>query len=267
MEDKNKQARRWCFTINNPTDLDRELLDTLPCSYIVYEDEVGEEGTPHIQGYVEFDSGMRMKTLSKSMPRAHLIASKGSAKQNEVYCKKDKTNIHERGEPKQQGRRTDLEAVAAMVKDKKSIREIADEHPSTYIRYNRGITAYKNLLQEDRKEPACVVWLWGDTGVGKTRTATEGFESFYIKDGTQWWDGYEQQECIVIDDFDGKWPLRDMLRVLDRYPYQGQVKGGYVKINSPYIIFTCDEPPDRFWKPKHLSQIKRRLDGRIYKLE
>lgn len=74
-----------------------------------------------------------------------------------------------------------------------------------------------------------------------------------------WWDGYEQQEAIIIDDFDGKWPYRDLLRLLDRYPYQGQYKGGYVKINSPYIYITCEYSPSFFWRGNEFAQIHRRL--------
>jgi len=74
-----------------------------------------------------------------------------------------------------------------------------------------------------------------------------------------WWDGYEQQEAIIIDDFDGKWPYRDLLRLLDRYPYQGQFKGGYFKVNSPYIYITCEFAPSYFWQGNEYAQVFRRL--------
>jgi hypothetical protein len=64
----------------------------------------------------------------------------------------------------------------------------------------------------------------------------------------------------VIDDFDGKWPYRDLLRLLDRYVYQGQIKGGYVHINSDYIIITCEHRPEEYWSGNELTQVRRRLD-------
>ena len=49
-----KPSRAWCFTINNPT---HKVLfpDGLPdgIKYIVYQLERGEQGTPHLQGFIQ----------------------------------------------------------------------------------------------------------------------------------------------------------------------------------------------------------------------
>lgn len=259
------QRRRWCFTLNNYTEEEEREVQGISCSYLVYGREEGEEGTPHLQGYIEFKNGKRLKNVKDLIPRAHFEACKGSAKQNVKYCKKG-GNVFEMGNVSQQGRRTDLEAAAEMVKEGSTMRDIAEELPTVFIKYNRGISEYKNVLQEHRSEPPMAIWLWGKTGVGKTKTATEDFDSYYMKDGTQWWNGYEQQTAIVIDDFDGRWPYRDLLRLLDRYPYQGQTKGGYVKINSKFIIITCDRRPENFWSGDELSQIMRRLGQNIFNI-
>jgi len=157
-----------------------------------------------------------------------------------------------------QGRRTDLEGAVALVQGGAGVAAVAADMPVVYVKYHKGLQALRNTQFRDRSEKPAVTWLWGGTGVGKTRTATEG-GSFYIKDATRWWDGYEQQETIVIDDFDGSWPFRDLLRLLDRYPYQGQTKGVYVKINSPKIFITCDRHPSEFWGGHEFEQLKRRL--------
>lgn len=151
-----------------------------------------------------------------------------------------------------------------MVKEKKTIVEIADECPREVIKYNRGITALIGYGQKPRTGPPNITWIWGKTGVGKTRWAFDEHQSVYVKDGTMWWDGYMQQEAIVIDDFDGKWPVRDLLRLLDRYPYQGQVKGGYVQINSPYIYITSDRKPEGYWDRKIWTQMDRRINRVVH---
>lgn len=131
---------------------------------------------------------------------------------------------------------------------------------------------FKYYCMEDRMEPPIIYWRWGPSGVGKTRWAfdTFGYGNVYMKDGSKWWDGYDQQKCILIDDFEGASDFRQFLRVLDRYPYQSENKGGYIKLNSPYIVITSEFPPAHFWKNNELYQVVRRIEdhgGEIVKVD
>lgn len=245
--------------MNNYTEEEYEALKGMTqVRYMVIGKEVGESGTPHLQGYVEFLNSKKLATLKNINSRIHWERRFGTAKQAATYCKKE-GNFIEIGEMSQQGKRSDLDDVVEMVEKNATSSEIAECFPKQYMMYGNGIERLKAVRYTDRTEPPCVTWLWGKTGTGKTRTAVESHSSFYIKDGTQWWNGYEQQEAIIIDDFDGRWPYRDFLRLLDRYPYQGQFKGGYIKINSPFIYITCEYPPEHFWVDNELAQVKRRL--------
>lgn len=76
-------AKNWCFTINNYTQSDYEKLEVMfnheHFSYIVYGKEVGDQGTPHLQGYVQFKKKMRLNQAKKFIsPRAHMEVSRGS---------------------------------------------------------------------------------------------------------------------------------------------------------------------------------------------
>lgn len=227
--------------------------------YICVGKEIGKvEKTPHLQGYLYLHNPAGLKKVREFAARAHWLKSYGSAKQASEYCKKE-GDWWEMGEMPQQGARLDLKEVAEQVRNGASLEEVAEESPAIYVRYTKGLTALMMSKMTDRTEKPEVSWLWGETGSGKTRTAVECRKSFYIKDSSIWWDGYTQQECIIIDDFDGKWNFRDLLRLLDRYPYQGQCKGGYIKINSPIIFITCEYPPQAFWKGSELDQILRRV--------
>lgn len=267
---KRIRARNWCFTLNNYTNVDEVNIQGLESTYLVYGREKGESGTPHLQGYVEFENPRAMSSIKKlTSDKIHLERRKGTAQQAALYCKKD-GDVYESGTISRQGSRTDLEDVAELIKQRCPLIEIASEHPTTFVKYHRGLQALKYQLHGDRDKdhPPVIAWYWGKTGVGKTRFAYEFHDgNVYIKDGTSWWDGYEQQEGILIDDFDGKWPFRNFLRLLDRYPYQGEIKGGWVKINSPYIHITCSYPPGHWYRGDDLEQVERRLDGRIFHLE
>lgn len=84
--------RKWCFTLNNYDEKDLEIIDTKTHEYsnlkFIVGKEIGESGTPHLQGYLEFKNAISMKSLKKWLPRAHLEKARGSSKQNYDYCSK-----------------------------------------------------------------------------------------------------------------------------------------------------------------------------------
>lgn len=231
-------------------------------SYLVVGKEKGANGTPHLQGYVEFCNATRGSAMRKLFGgRGHWEVRKGSPKQASDYCLKEDIEAIVYGEISKQGKRSELEDVSIAVLSRTPTSEIAETFPGTFMKYHKGIKALQQALMTERKAKPTVMWVWGTSGTGKTRMAVDANESYYIKDSTQWWDGYEQQNTIIIDDFDrGKWPFRDLLRLLDRYPYQGQTKGGYCHINSPLIFITCEHAPAHYWTGNDLAQIERRLD-------
>lgn len=261
------ESKRWCFTYH--TGGVKMYKPDLHFDQWKYVDFliVGEETCPttgriHYQGYVEWTSKRKLTVLKKLSPTIHWETAKGTAQQNIDYCSKENKLVIVKGRPAcGQGHRSDLDEIKSLLDEGKDMLTVAEEHFGAFCRYGRAFKEYKNLKMLDRKQPPLVSWYWGLSGAGKTRKAVEFFENgeFYIKDGTQWWDGYETFQGIIIDDFDGRWPFRDLLRLLDRYPYQGQIKGGYVKINCTHIFITCEFPPQHFWFGNELEQILRRL--------
>lgn len=274
MADKSKRSRSWIFVINNYTFQDiHGLLSNMDADYFIFGFEEGTGGTPHIQGYAQWKSGTkRLSELKKMLPRAHFEVAVGNFEQNYMYCKgyhkgklkaETENEYYEFGEAPCQGKRTDLMDIKEDL-DNYGLKYVSENHFLPFLRYGKMMTQYVSLNKfEDRREPPIVEWVYGGTGTGKTRYAFSKSSSVYMKDYTKWWDGYEQQEVIIIDDFDRLWPFRDLLRLLDRYPYQGQIKGGYVKINSKYIIITCDRSIEELYRgyltPNEIAQLKRRI--------
>lgn len=274
-----QRARGFMLTINNPTELVEETLKSDKFRYLVYQVESGDEKhTEHIQAFIYYENARVWP--KKRYPGAHIEIARCN-KAAIKYCMKEETRVrgpYEFGVRPEQGRRTDLEELASEIaKGEKKASDIAIDNPIAYVRYHRGLKALEESVTKSREIEPKVIWLWGKAGVGKTKWAFDNYprDEIYIKDGTQWWDGYNGEKCVLIDDFDGRWPFRDLLRLLDRYPYRGQIKGGYVKIVSPVIIITCEFPPEdesmygwdlddepdiREKCQNKLDQITRRLD-------
>lgn len=261
-----RRARGWFMTLNNPTAEEEALFAAEDTVYTIYQIESGENKTEHIQGLLYY-ANPRVWPKAR-FPRAHFSPVR-CLKDAIAYCSKEETRVrgpYEKGERPAQGERSDLKEIAARVVGGTPLSDIAVTYPDAFVRYHKGLAALKESVTPERKDKPSVIWLWGPPGSGKTRWCHDRHASIYIKDGTQWWNGYEGQEAIVIDDFDGKWPFRDLLRLLDRYAYQGQTKGGYVKISSPFIYITCD----RHWREiawpgegrNLLGQLERRLTGK-----
>jgi len=85
------RSRRWCFTLNNYTneEYDNIMSQMSHHSYIIGK-EVGEQGTPHLQGYLECKNQVDFNVIKKINNRLHIEKAKGDKKQNIAYCSKEK---------------------------------------------------------------------------------------------------------------------------------------------------------------------------------
>uniref|UniRef100_UPI004047AAC7 hypothetical protein n=1 Tax=Rheinheimera sp. TaxID=1869214 RepID=UPI004047AAC7 len=132
------RARRYVFTINNPTEEDEPTFLEPHVKYLVYVMQKGEQGTPHYQGYVEFKSAKTHSAAAKLLPRAYVAAAKGTAQQASDYCTESDTNIGEPviiGQPpssRTPGKRTDLETAADDLLDHRSMKRLAEDMPHMF---------------------------------------------------------------------------------------------------------------------------------------
>lgn len=148
-----------------------------------------------------------------------------------------------------------------------SIEDIADEHGAQVIKYHKGIEKLIDIKRSGRDAdtaPTILIY-WGESGTGKTRKATEEYPDSYIltkpnKDGNVWFDGYQGEETVILDEFYGWVPYDLLLRMCDRYPLRVPFKGGYYKFKATRIVFTSNKPWKE-WYPNidDLSAFERRI--------
>ena len=150
------RSTKWVFTLNNPTQDEissiHAFAETAHCQYLIYGNEVGAEGTPHLQGYVKFTLPQRLSYLrNKISDRGHYELARGSPQQASDYCKKE-GDFHEFGTlPLGQGKRSDIDRFKNWVSEqtsRPSERSIAREFPGLFLRYPRLTSLLEHLLPQ-----------------------------------------------------------------------------------------------------------------------
>lgn len=160
-------ARAWMFTLNNPAFPLAELPVHPLERYLVAQLEVGANGTPHFQGYVEFSQPVRFRALLEWLPGAHFEKRGGTREQAREYCTKEETrdpnpdSVLERGDWGRggQGKRTDL-ADACDVLVKRGLRAVAEEHPTAFVKFSRGLRDLQNMLEDVPRDDDFVPRPW-----------------------------------------------------------------------------------------------------------
>lgn len=260
-------CKSWCYTLNNYTDEDVKRFKDMIFNYQVIGYEVGENGTPHLQGFITFKRTYRLAALKKLVPRAHWEPAKASDAAN--YCMKEKYDIIDN---KQQGKRSDLKLTCDIIKES-GIKRAIEEHPDVFVKYHNGLTKLSSHYLGNNKPVPIVTWIWGPTGSGKTKEVFEKETDLWFSSiDLNWFDGYHGQEAVLIDDFRGDMcKFRFLLRLLDRYPLQVPIKGGFVWwVPKRIYITSCKHPSDcyskdMFDKEEKVEQLLRRLNDIIYK--
>lgn len=260
-------SRHWCFTWNNPDGLiDWTLYPTV--RYAIYQHEVGDDtATQHFQGYIEFNCPTRLAAARNILPTAHWEPRRGSRDQAREYCRKPDTRVdgpYEFGKwISGGGSRTDLISVQEDLDNGVSMPDIASNHFGTFLRYHKGLALYSLLKTPSRTKKTTGVFIFGPTGTGKTTYCLEQSPTCYFKQPSQWWDAYNGTDPVVLDDFYGWLPYHELLRIIDKFPYMVQSKGGQVPFLAPICYITSNKKPHHWYKDEKITSDMSALERRI----
>ncbi len=170
------RSRNFCYTLNNYNQHDFQTIQMINCKYTILAKEIGEEKkTPHLQGYINYKNSKTLKAVIKQFQRllnhkkTHIEICKGNAKQNIEYCKKQDDYIEIGDCPNIQGARTDLARIRDRLKDGEKPFDIIDTTDTLNYQSLRGLELLAPLYQAKRTEKPLVIWVYGTTGLGKTR--------------------------------------------------------------------------------------------------
>lgn len=262
--------------LNNYTPEEVETLKNSEAfSYLLFgKEHAPKTGTPHLQGYFEMTKKRGPNGLAKSIPgleRASLRVARGTAKQNRVYSGKEDKNPFEKGVPQQQGLRADLMEVKARIDDGETDEELWTECLPTMVRFHKAFAVYKKIKSAKRDWVTNVILFVGPTDTHKSHLAhilgnSGAFGTFYVVPTTKgsglYFDGYDEHDCILIDEMDGNRCTPTFLNGLcDRYEFSVPVHGnGNVAFLARTIIICSNYMPKDWWHRGHnIDPFMRRI--------
>lgn len=275
------------------------------CSYLVYGEETcPTTGKSHLQVYFELNNAMTFKAIQKKFCHCHCEQRRGTPKQAAGYCKKNTDFLglndkrtsevwfprtpgsndpsfqvedshwvgNEFGTISHQGERTELNNVTDDILAGHPIRYIVENHTNTYIKFHKGIERARSYMIKPRNlaERPQVIVRWGPTNCGKS-------ESARLKDwpdvphwvwdpaSKHWFDGYDGEDKIIIEEFRSHIPFRELLTLLDRYECKREYKGGMINVVASKFIITSPTHPSS-WYPNlaaHEGNLDQLLKSRI----
>jgi len=257
-----RQGIYWLLTIPH-----HEFVPYLPASvcWIRGQLELGAGGYLHWQAVVAFDKKSSLPVVTRTFGTGiHAEISRSAAATEYVW--KDDTRVpgtqFELGvRPVKRNDPHDWDRIWSMA--------VAGELMS--IPAQIRVQSYRTLrsISSDHAKPigmerTCEVF-WGRTGTGKSRRAwEEAGNDAYTKDpNTKFWCGYSGQEHVVIDEFRGRVDVSHVLRWLDRYPVNVEIKGSSCPLAATRFWITSNVDP-RCWypdlDPESLAALLRRFN-------
>lgn len=287
-------SRRWIFTYFTDDD-DLPNADLFVRSLRAHQDFRGLalqlEQCPttarlHLQGYVEWNKPIRLAALKKLSPTTHWEPAKGSRQQCVAYCSKDDTCYILDGTPAYreidsiltdnttQGKRSDLLAASkSIAAGEWSLDDVHRERPDLILKFSKGVReliAHRDQSSRRRLRPVVVEVLYGDAGTGKTHAAFGDGSDVYILENsnsnTIWWDGYNGESTLLIDDFYGWIRHNLLLRLLDKYPAKLDVKCSSTWANWTKVYITSNKHPSTWYSSSFPWAEDAALRRRIHKI-
>lgn len=232
-----------------------------------------ETGQLHLQCYFQLkpNSAKRLAELKKVADglTVHWEVSRGDDQSNFDYCSKG-------GDYMEFGTRKDSDPGLREQNRWDRARRLAEIgnfdaiDSQIYLSHYSSIRAVARDSQRpppdlDGPEDMQVgLWIYGPTGTGKSRFARSEYPDAYLKLANKWWDGYNGQDYVLLDDFDMEHAcLGHHLKIwADRYGFPEEIKGSYGVARPKRFIVTSNYHPREIWgdKPGTLGPILRRFE-------
>jgi len=285
------RARNWTWTFfpkaGRTTIAEMKERLAAETVFSIFGEEKTEKGELHLQGYSHLKNAKTFSAFKKLLDKTiNLRPSLGSAEQNVIYCSKGEITKEEWEESKEngpnygknaivwscgtmpkQGIRTDIHELRDACENAVALSDIITEDSvvvplAKYQRFAQMVhtSALKKRTREFRKLQ--VIVHWGKTGTNKTRIPYDEGAFVWEPSTPEWWDGYDGEEILLIDEFYGQLKPARLLHLLDGYQLRLPIKGGFTYAQWTKVYITSNVPPEEWYKDIP-EQVKEALARRI----
>lgn len=249
-----KKTRAWVFTYNNYITMD---LFRPEMKYIIFGQETSQIGTPHLQGFVVFLNPVN--NPAQYFPHGVWLQRAHHSEAAIEYCKKEGRFQEFGTRPKGAGMealRWESAFAAAKAGD-------MDKIPTDLrIRY---YNTFKRIHLDYKSTPESLpklsnLWIVGESGVGKSRWAYTNYPDAYRKAQNKWWEAYQGQPVVVIDDLHPDWKGAIALKNWgDHYGFIAEIKGSSLMVRPKKIIVTSNYTIEQVFSELDRDPVERRF--------
>lgn len=265
-------------------EINKLLNDGNHITYAIWSLERGSRGTQHIQGYFEVSKKIKFTTLTNKFKpmKGWLAPARGTAQESIDYISHTGEQADKAGDlidgpwylgdkpAPGKGARTDIKALADALKEGKSMVSLATDHTDTMLKYFSNAQKLHTLLNKKTRQWMTELYIYtGVAGSGKSHAAYEEAKQ-YLRDNNLeeepymlmipsnpaaplWWQDYDGQSVVIIDDFYGTIGLNYFKQLVDKYPMKVNMKNGHAEFLAKRIYVTSNQGWRTWWATELLQ--------------
>lgn len=208
--------------------------------------EKHEDGNPHLHAYVKFEKGLSPPNYTPTLDLPDPYAKHGnyqavrSFRKSVTYCQKDGdyiTNLDEAQLLSPQAKR----AKFAQDLQVRSVSEMVLDGTINFQAARAASYAKSIMTTAYEHDTVRGVWIYGPSGSGKSHMARQNYGPVYVKPQNKWWDGYNGEKTVLLDDYDAGSMLGHHLKIWsDKYACTGEIKSGTINLAHEKFIVTSN---------------------------
>jgi len=211
--------------------------------------EVGEKGTYHAQALLYFLTSKRTSHFKEMGMWVSGISAADASLRVQKYVTKDQTRVEGPAEcgicPSGLRKGRDWEEARKLAKEGR----FEEIQASIYVPYLNNLKKIHFEATTPKQTEDCRgVWIVGKAGMGKSHYARSMYSaSLYIKQQNKWWDGYNGETTVLLDDLDSPC-MGHLLKIWgDKWSFRGESKGGTINPQYENFVVTSNYYPSDLW--------------------